>query len=49
MKTEEEIKENKQKLIKRFHQAVDECCYQDAREIGAMIEILKWVLDEEQE
>ena len=36
----EEINENRQKLIKRYHQAIDESCYQDVRELGAMIEML---------
>lgn len=44
MKTVEEIKEQKTKLIKKATQALDESCYRDYRELMAMDTILSWVL-----
>lgn len=46
MKTVEEIKKEKEKLIKRMEQALTESCYQDYRELGAMVTIIDWVLED---
>ena len=46
MKTAEEVKEQKTKLIKRATQALDEGCYQDYRELMAMDTILTWVIED---